>query len=321
MIRNFQPIVSIGIPVYNGGSYLEHALKSILSQTYENMEIVISDNASIDSTQEICKTYEALDERINYYRNEYNLGAAPNYNRVFNLSTGKYFKWAAHDDLIAPMFIEKCVNILELYPEVILCYSKGIIIDKDGNYVNDYEPEPYLIGLNRVERFQKFMTTSYLNIQMSGLMRTEILKKVGKYGSYPAADEVLSAELSLYGEFYVIPERLFYVRLHPEQSTFGVFAQGGEKIKFSQRDRIQWFCTTNVNKIIYPTWEFLFDSIRAIRWAPIKSSERANCYAILMKRELRPDRLRALGKDILLAIGEFTKRLLKLLKGRQLTGA
>lgn len=303
-----RPRVSIGMPVYNGEKYIGQALDSILAQTYQNMEIIVSDNASTDRTAEICKRYASDDTRINFIQNERNLGAAPNYNRVFQISSGRYFKWAAHDDFIAPTFLEKCVNILEANPRIVVCYSKGYVVDKEGDLISEYDPEPDLTGLKPPERFRQFICTSYLNIQMSGLMRSDVLRKTGMYGSYPASDEVLSAELSLHGEFYVIPERLFFIRLHPEQSTFGILSPASERKKFSQRDRISWFNTENETKITFPTWEYLFDSVRAVQWAPIGLSERISCYAILLRREIKPDRLRALSKDILLAIIGLAKR-------------
>lgn len=87
-----QPQVSIGMPVYNGEQFLKDALDSILAQTFDNFELIISDNTSTDNTQEICKAYSAKDQRICYYRNEKNLGAAWNFNRVFELARGEYFK-------------------------------------------------------------------------------------------------------------------------------------------------------------------------------------------------------------------------------------
>jgi len=86
------PIISIGMPVYNGQAFIESAIKSILEQTFEDFELILSDNASNDKTQEICLDYKQQDNRIRYFRNEVNLGAAQNYNRVFELSKGKYFK-------------------------------------------------------------------------------------------------------------------------------------------------------------------------------------------------------------------------------------
>src|SRR5580698_5675373 len=89
------PVVTIGMPVYNGARYLEEALRSILNQTYRDCELLISDNASTDATESICRRYAAEDGRVRYLRNERNLGAAANYNRVIHLASGRYFRHAA----------------------------------------------------------------------------------------------------------------------------------------------------------------------------------------------------------------------------------
>ena len=105
--------LSIGLPIYNGEEFLKEAIESLINQTFEDFEIVISDNASTDQTQQICRYYADLDPRIRYYRCKQNLGAAWNYNRVFELSYGEYFKWAAHDDFCGPAFFERCVDALD----------------------------------------------------------------------------------------------------------------------------------------------------------------------------------------------------------------
>src|SRR5262245_45018612 len=106
-MANATPRVSIGLPIFNGEKYVAQAFDSILAQTYADFELIISDNASTDQTEAICQAYANRDRRIRYYRNNRNLGAAANYNRVFDLSTGVYFKWAAHDDIVLPTFVTK----------------------------------------------------------------------------------------------------------------------------------------------------------------------------------------------------------------------
>jgi glycosyltransferase involved in cell wall biosynthesis len=132
------PLVSIGLPVYNGAKYLKLALDSLLAQSYTNFEVIISDNASTDGTQQICKEYAAKDNRIHYYRNEKNTEAPVNFNRVFNLSSGKYFKWAADDDTQAPDYLRKCVQTLEGDDSVALCHSKTIRIKENGEVAGIY---------------------------------------------------------------------------------------------------------------------------------------------------------------------------------------
>ena len=107
-----QPLVSIGLFVYNGERFIEDALHSILGQTFTDFELIISDNASTDQTGEIAHSYALRDKRIRYYRNEKNMGAGWNVRRVYELATGKYFKQAAVDDLLESDFLRQCVEIL-----------------------------------------------------------------------------------------------------------------------------------------------------------------------------------------------------------------
>lgn len=106
------PRVSVGMPIYNGERFLKAAIESILAQTLTDFELIISDNGSTDQTQEICQAYATKDQRIRYYRSAQNFGASWNHNRVFELSTSEYFKWAACDDICKPEYLEQCVEIL-----------------------------------------------------------------------------------------------------------------------------------------------------------------------------------------------------------------
>jgi glycosyltransferase involved in cell wall biosynthesis len=99
MPTDSQPLVSIAMPVYNGDRYICQALDSLLAQDCNNFELLISDNASTDSTAEICQEYAAQNPKIRYFRNSTNIGAISNFNQAFKLSTAKYFMWAERDDL------------------------------------------------------------------------------------------------------------------------------------------------------------------------------------------------------------------------------
>jgi glycosyltransferase involved in cell wall biosynthesis len=109
-LDNSIPPVSIGLPVYNGENYLKAALNSLLSQSYGNFELIIGDNASTDETKYICESYAKQDPRIRYFRHKTNIGAAANYNYLFELAQGDYFKWAAHDDVCSPDYLKSCVE-------------------------------------------------------------------------------------------------------------------------------------------------------------------------------------------------------------------
>src|SRR3990172_11630910 len=115
-----RPKVSVGMPVYNAERYLEEALASILAQSFDDFELVISDNASTDRTAEICRAYADKDERIRYFRMRQNYGVIDNFNSVFRLSGGEYFKWAASDDVCERDYLRKAVDVLDRDPSIVL---------------------------------------------------------------------------------------------------------------------------------------------------------------------------------------------------------
>jgi len=131
-MTDIQPRVSIGLPVFNGENYLTEAISSVLNQTFTDLELVICDNASTDRTHAICCEYAAADQRVRYIRNESNIGAAKNYNLVWEKSTGTYFKWLAHDDRLLPGYVAATVAALEHDPGVVLCNSVVDYIDQFG---------------------------------------------------------------------------------------------------------------------------------------------------------------------------------------------
>jgi glycosyltransferase involved in cell wall biosynthesis len=133
------PRVSIGLPVYNGEKYLAQAIQSALGQTYTDFELIISDNASTDGTQAICEQFAARDQRIQYHRLSENKGAALNFNHVFSLAKGEYFCWLAHDDKLAPDFLQEFVQVLESHPDTVLTYSNVLIIDENDAPITEFD--------------------------------------------------------------------------------------------------------------------------------------------------------------------------------------
>lgn len=107
-----RPVVSIGLPVYNGGRYLAQALDALLGQTHRSFELILSDNASTDGTEAVCKAYAARDPRIHYVRQAENIGAAKNFEFTIEHARGQFFMWAAHDDLWSPGFIEDALMVI-----------------------------------------------------------------------------------------------------------------------------------------------------------------------------------------------------------------
>ncbi len=209
------PTVSIGVPVFNGGRYLEEALSSLVSQTFDDVEIVICDNASTDTSLEIARSFERADERVTVHTSETNRGAAWNYNRVLGLARGRYFKWAAHDDICHPMYVERCVEVLDRAPEsVVVAYPQTVLIDEAGLPVSVYadgldlrQPRPH-------QRLAVLIRNLVLSNAVFGLSRTDALRRTQGHGTYVSADYILLAELAMAGQFWEIPEPLFFRRAH-----------------------------------------------------------------------------------------------------------
>lgn len=266
--------VSIGLPVYNGERYLQKALDSILSQTYKDFELIISDNASEDRTREICLSYAREDERISYYRNKTNLGAAYNYNRVFELSTGEYYKWISHDDLHAPEYLDRCVDILDKYPDVVLCYHKTTIINDRGEKIYDHEDGLNLRSSLPHKRLHQFFHKPPGCNPVFGLMRANVLGETRLIGPYESSDYNLLVEMCLRGQFWEVPERLFFRRSHSQMF------RRSTKVN---RDFAVWFDTNYSGTNAFPILKLIFELIKSIINAQMNRYEIFLCLVELFK--------------------------------------
>src|SRR5215467_5057025 len=129
------PAVSICLPVYNGENYLAVAVESMLAQTFTDFELIITDNASTDRTEEICRKFANADPRVRYHRNERNVGGARNQAIAVQLSRGRYVRLSAHDDKVAPTHLEECVAVLKKRPDVVIAFTGTIAIDEFGDQI------------------------------------------------------------------------------------------------------------------------------------------------------------------------------------------
>ncbi len=267
------PRVTIGLPVYNGEPYLVQAIESLLGQTYPRFELIISDNASTDGTSSICRDFERRDPRVQYSRNETNVGAAVNYNRLVDMARGEYFKWAAHDDLCAPEYLEQCVDVLDREPSVVVCYPRTRIIDEEGRDKGEYPDDLHLDSPRTHERFRDVMFREAGECNaVFGLIRTPVLRRTGLIGNYPASDMILLSELALHGNFHEVPEPLFQRRDHPETSMRANVTSG---------DRAAWFDPEKADRLQFTHWRWAIEYHRAIRRAGAGHGLR--CYSYLGK--------------------------------------
>ena len=270
------PRLSIGLPVFNGEDYLEEGLEALLGQTYEDFELIISDNASTDSTPKICRAYQERDSRIRYIRQTTNIGMAPNHNFVIQQARGELFKSASHDDLYARDLLERCIWALDDDPAAVLAHSRSALIDGAGSvfHLVDY---PVVTSSPRApDRFRSMLFDGWGDDE-GGVVRLDVLRRTALHGSYHFADRTFTAELGLHGSFFIIPEPLYFRRCHP--------GQAGKRRDV--RERCALFDPRRANRLRHPAvrlyGEYLWSLVRAIRTAPLSRAERRECYEILAR--------------------------------------
>jgi glycosyltransferase involved in cell wall biosynthesis len=191
-----------------------------LAQTYSNFVLVISDNASVDSTGDICRQYAASDSRIKYFRNDVNIGNPRNFNRVFELTSTKYLKWSTADDFWEPTFLERALEIMERDPSIALCYPQAVLVDANGGNPQNYDDVLHLVQEDPADRFLTLITRIKLAHQHLGVIRMSHLRQTHLLGTYVGSDNNLLAELTLYGKFFELPHRLFFRRFHKDSGSW-----------------------------------------------------------------------------------------------------
>lgn len=284
---NNQPKVSLGIPVYNGENFLEDCLESLLKQSFTDFEIVISDNASTDRTAEICREFQQRDSRIRYDRLPVNIGPSLNFDRVFQLSQGLYFKWCAHDDICGPEFLAQCVEVLENQPDVALCYSKMQVINEQGETIETYNYPLKLDHPGVAQRFKSAICVDHRRhsaVEIFGLMRRDVMLKIPPQGLYARGDSVFLARVALFGRLYELNEYLFFNRNHNDRGSRVASISARSRTRMSKLIGVgplpptEWFDPSRIGTLTFPEWNIMREYWKSIDLAPLTGRDRWNCY-------------------------------------------
>jgi len=286
--------VSVGIPVYNGERFLEPCLDAIFSQTLQDIEVILADNASTDRTQEICLAYQKKYPNFIYYRHPENMGAARNYDFCFHKATGQYFKWAAHDDLIAPSFLEKAVAAIDADPAVVGAHALTHLIDAKGQRI-DYDParrafvdrdgrtlrsrldEPALLDDGDPVRRLRAMLKNYrMCTAVFGVYRRDVMAASGLHLPFWGSDKVFIGEMLLHGKIAIVPEELFLRRTHVDQAS-----------NLSKRDQARWLKSDKRYRPFDTQLAAFRAYMRAIERAPLSHLQKLKCCALVMCLPLR----------------------------------
>ena len=277
-MRNSEPpLVTVGIPVFNGENGLARALDSILQQRHKNLEVIISDNGSTDATQKISLAYASKFSQIRYFRSETNNGAIWNFNRVFELSSGKYFMWAAHDDHRDSEFVSKCVAKLEDREDAVLCQVGTAIFIEDHEapmcIVAPSELSGGIRGLvGRYERTLRHCPATAIY----GLFRAQAMRRTRLFEPIIATDRAFIPELSIYGEIIFTPDVLLSYYGRKTWNTV-------------DEDYRSYFGDTRKTK---PWWYLPFLILFVNHWkriasADVSSISKCRLWLVITKNELR----------------------------------
>jgi glycosyltransferase involved in cell wall biosynthesis len=292
MNMSTQPRLTVGLPVYNGASYVAESLDALLGQSFEDFELIISDNASTDATGDICRQYEKQDSRVRYHRQPRNIGLAPNHNFVVGEARGELFKWAAGDDLYGRDLLRLCVEAMDADPDVVLAHSYTAMIDGNGTVTAALGYPLATSSRSAPERFRSLLFDSGGDDD-GGIMRTEVLRRTAMKESYHHADRTIIAELALHGPFYQVPDWLYFRRDHPERA---------ERACPTVRSRCANMDPSRASKLRNPVprlyAEYIWGYVAAIRRAPLSPADRRECYRVLrqwLASRAQPDRLRQVG--------------------------
>jgi glycosyltransferase involved in cell wall biosynthesis len=290
--RKEERTVGIGMPVYNGANYIRFAIEALLAQTYSDFELLILDNASTDDTAEICRKYAELDNRIKYIRNARNIGAAANFSKAFELSSGKYFKWAAHDDFHSPEYLQRCLEILKENDDIILCHTDVNVVDQNGTSIRvEKLGNNGMQSKSTVRRFSALLADDVKCYEVFGLIRRDALLKTSLIAGYVASDRILRAELGMLGYWKIVNEPLFHNRHHPERSICKMPAH---------HQRGCWFDPSLKGRRLFPHWKILLEYLKVVHKAPpMCVTERIRCYGIVVVWLFRNWNGLRLGVDII----------------------
>lgn len=205
-----QPLVSIGMPVYNASACIRRALDSLLAQDFTDFELIICDNASNDDTYAICQAYAAHDTRIRLYRNERNIGAQGNFTRVYELAVGDYFMWAAHDDWWEPGFISACLAGLQAAPDAALCFAQSYYHYENTGAVQLTPFPADATGPLAWQRCYNLLMTPAVNTPFYGLYRRETIRSGLPFQVVEASDTVFLLHMARQGRFVPVEQGLHH---------------------------------------------------------------------------------------------------------------
>jgi glycosyltransferase involved in cell wall biosynthesis len=267
--RSETPLVSLGVPVFNGEQFLVECLDGLVAQDYTDIEIIVSDNGSTDATQEIVRDFCSRDERIVYERHEENRGAAWNYNNCVHRSRGAYFSWTAHDDVRPPKFVSASIEgFRSVGGDAASVYGTSDFIDETGALIGPDEDELHVRSSRPHVRLAAALASVNFAAPVFGLLARDVLDRTRLIDSFAASDYVLICELAMLGPIVQIEEMTLGRRLHPGSSR---------EANRSRADVVAWFDPSGSQSRLSDRQRLLLEYERSVGRLGLGWSDRALC--------------------------------------------
>lgn len=219
-------LITVGIPVYNGEKFIAKTLESIINQTYKNLEIIVSDNLSTDSTINIVKEFMAIDKRIKLNINPINLGFSGNLNKIIELSNAEYIALYHADDIYEPTIVEEQVKFLNENTELAGCFTLGKVIDElekpiKNDFVFTEKKLKNNLKVNLDFFVKKFLENGNIFICPTSMIKKSVYLELGKYDKtlkYIEDQDMWMRILEKYNLGIVAKELINY-RVHSQQGS------------------------------------------------------------------------------------------------------
>jgi len=269
-----KPFISIAMTVFNSASFLAKSIESLLSQDYENYELIISDNASEDGSSDICQEFAKRDNRIKYYRNIINMGAAKNSFKAVNLCSGEFTMPVADHDVHHPSFISSLLEILQQDESIVLAYPRTNLIDENDHPIELMTDVIDTRGMDVCQRFSKIVWEACCMNMVYGLYRTAAIKEVWHFQPTIGPDLIMIAKLSLIGSIAQVNKSLFFRRRN----------RADENTQELTRRQVASFVKSDI-KALVPWTMLAYEHIKIIRESHLSINEKEllfadikNCY-------------------------------------------
>jgi glycosyltransferase involved in cell wall biosynthesis len=284
------PLVTVGVPVYNGERFIEQTLAALQAQRLGDIEVIVADNASTDGSREIAERFAREDPRFSVLPSDVNRGSTWNYNRLLAAARGEFFAWNAADDVVLPDHVATCVALLREHPEAVMAFSRASHIDESGAVVRGFDDA----GLDFLQpspaaRLDLFFRHQAFHAAFGGLYRTQVLRDAGGFEAFFGQDLALGTRMALRAPWVQSQDATYQLRWHENQMSK---LQGGDPVR---QTRI--FTPTHRRPVAFPQWFLNYRLCAEVMNAPLSATERVKALRAVLVGWTIPN-WRALPYDV-----------------------